>query len=58
MQIPQSDILTTGRLGIVFANTVATYKFLWFVSILQIHVKTGNHRLSVGDIVIRMVANF
>lgn len=57
MQIPQSDILTTGRLGRVFSNTVATYKFFWFVSILQMHAKTGNHRLSVWDIVIRMVAN-
>lgn len=57
MQIPQSDILTTGRLGKVFANTVATYKFFWFVSILQIHAKTGNLRISVWDIVIRMVAN-
>ena len=57
MQIPQSDILITGRLGKVFSNTVATYKFFWFVSILQMHAKTGNHRLSVWDIVIRMVAN-
>lgn len=57
MQIPQSDILTTGRLGKVFSNTVATYKFFWFVSILQIHAKTGNLRISVWDIVIRMVAN-
>ena len=57
MQIPQSDILTTGRLGKVFSNTVATYKFFWFVSILQIHAKTGNLRICVWDIVIRMVAN-
>ena len=27
MQIPQSDILTTNRLGKIFLNTVATYKF-------------------------------
>ena len=36
MKIPQSDILTTNRLGKIFANTVATYKFFWFVSIIQI----------------------
>jgi len=34
MQIPQSDILTTNRLGKIFSNMVATYKFFWFVSIL------------------------
>ena len=57
MQIPQSDILTTNRLGKIFSNTVATYKFFWFVSIMQIHAKSDNPRISVWDIVIRMVAN-
>lgn len=57
MQIPESDILTTNRLGRIFSNTVATYKFFWFVSIMQIHAKNDNPRISVWDIVIRMVAN-
>ena len=57
MQLPQSDILTTNRLGRVFTKTVATYKFFWFVSILQMHARTGNLRMNVWDIVIRMVAN-
>ena len=57
MRIPESDILTTNRLGKIFSNTVATYKFFWFVSIMQIHAKTDNHRINVWDIVIRMVAN-
>ena len=57
MQIPQSDILTTNRLGKIFSNTVATYKYFWFVSIMQIHAKSDNPRISVWDIVIRMVAN-
>ena len=57
MQIPQSDILTTNRLGRIFSKTVATYKYFWFLSILQIHAKTDNPRINVWDIVIRMVAN-
>ena len=57
MQVPQSDILTTNRLGKVFSKTVATYKYFWFVSILQIHAQTGQRRIDVWDIVIRMVAN-
>ncbi|MBR2193268.1 MAG: HNH endonuclease [Bacteroidaceae bacterium] len=57
MHIPQSDILTTNRLGKIFASTAATYKFFWFVSIMQIHAKSDNPRISVWDIVIRMVAN-
>lgn len=57
MQIPYSEILTTNRLGRIFTKTVATYKYFWFVSILQIHARTGDLRINVWDIVIRMVAN-
>jgi len=56
MQIPQSD-RTTSQLGNIFNKTVATYKYFWFLSILQIHAKTDNPRIDVWDIVIRMVAN-
>lgn len=57
MQIPQSPNLSTNRLGKVFNNTVATYKFFWFLSILQIHSKDDNPKINVWDIVIMMVAN-
>lgn len=57
MQIPQSDILTTNRLGCIFSNTVATYKYFWFISIMQIHAKTNNLHIDIWDIIIRMVAN-
>lgn len=57
MLLPQSDILTTNRLGNVFSNTSATYKFFWLVSILQIHAKTEKPLINVWDIVVRMVAN-
>lgn len=57
MIIPQSEILSTTRLGRIFDKTVATYKFFWFISILQIHAKTSNLRMNIWDIVIRMVAN-
>ena len=57
MNIPQSDILSTSRLGKIFSNTVATYKYFWFVSILQIYAKEDCRRIDVWDIVIRMIAN-
>ena len=57
MQIPQSDILSTNRLGKIFGNTVATYKFFWFLSIMQIHARTNDLKIDVSDILIRMVAN-
>ena len=57
MLIPHSTILTTNRLGKIFSKTVATYKYFWFVSIMQIHAKTDNLHIDVWDIVIQMVAN-
>ncbi len=57
MQIPQSDLLTTNRLGKIFSKTVATYKYFWFLSIMQIHAKSDNLKISVWDVVTRMVAN-
>lgn len=55
--IPQSDFLTTKNLSQVFNNTTATYKFYWFLSILQMHNEEEAFRMSVWDLAIRMVAN-
>ena len=42
MNIPQSHILSTSRLNRIFDKTVATYKFYWFLGILELYVKQGN----------------
>ena len=55
--IPYSEKLTTLRFGRVFRNTVATYKYFWLISIMQIHAKRSGLRISVWEIIIRMVAN-
>lgn len=57
MQIPQSQILTTRYLNRVFDNTVATYKYYWFLSILDLCVKQEKTRMNVWEIMITMVAN-
>ena len=57
MQIPQSEQLTTRYLNRVFDNTVATYKYYWFLSILDLFVKQGKTRMNVWDIMILMVAH-
>ena len=41
MIIPQSKILTTGNMNRVFDDTVASYKFYWFLAILDMHLN-GN----------------
>ena len=57
MKIPQSDILTTNRLGRIFKSTSATYKFFWFISILQMHAKMDDIKINAWNLAIRMVAN-
>ncbi len=57
MQIPLSDTLITNRLGNIFSNTVATYKYFLSVSIMQIQTKSDNPRIDVWGIMIRVVAN-
>ena len=57
MQLPQSNILTTKYLNRVFDKTVATYKYYWFLGILDLCVKHGKTRMNVWDIMITMVAN-
>ena len=57
MQIPLSHTLTTRHLNRVFDNTVATYKYYWFLGILDACVKHGKSRINVWDIMISMVTN-
>lgn len=57
MNVPKHNGLTTKCLGNVFTNTTATYKYFWFLSILQIHAKTDDLKINIWDILIRMVAN-
>lgn len=57
MQLPQSNILTTKYLNRVFDKTVATYKYYWFLGILDLCVKQGKTRMNVWEIMIAMVAN-
>lgn len=57
MNLHSTSILSTNRIGKIFDDTVATYKYFWFLSIMQIHAKTESLNIGIWDIVIRMVAN-
>ena len=56
MNLPLSDSLSTQRLSRIFDKTVATYKYYWFLSILDLHVKHGRTRINVWEIMVDMVA--
>lgn len=55
--IPQTESLSTNILNRVFRDTVATYKYYWFMSILNLYVKSGEMRLRMWDVIISMIAN-
>lgn len=56
MPLPQNAKLPISCLAGIFSNTTATYKFYWFVSLLDIIVKERKTRISFWDIIAGMVA--
>ena len=57
VQPPQSNVLPTHLLSQVFNDTTLTYKYYWFISILQIYNETNESKINIFDIVSRMIAN-
>lgn len=55
-QLPNSNNLPIGILTGCFGNTVATYKFYWFLSIIEA-VENGKTTIYKKEIFIKMVAN-
>ncbi len=55
-QLPNSNNLPIGILAGCFRSTVATYKYYWFLSIIEA-VENGKTTISKKEIFIKMVAN-
>jgi len=55
MDLPTDKNLNTKLLAQIYNNTVATYKFYWFVSILDIVVKEQRRQISVWEIIVGMI---
>ncbi|OHT43643.1 HNH endonuclease domain-containing protein [Flavobacterium tructae] len=56
MNIPKQDFLSTNKLASVFSNTSATYKFYWFLAILEL-VEKDNFNIEKRKIFSRMISN-
>ncbi|MDQ6472758.1 HNH endonuclease domain-containing protein [Flavobacterium sp. LHD-80] len=56
MDLPHSQYLPVNKLASVFTNTSATYKFYWFLAILEL-VEEGNVKISKKKIFARMISN-
>lgn len=56
MALPQNNRLPISSLAGIFNNTTATYKYYWFVAILDILVKERKTRMSFWEIIAGMVS--
>jgi hypothetical protein len=56
LQLPNSKDLPIGILAGCFGNTVATYKFYWFLSLIEA-VENGKTTIDKKEIFIKMIAN-
>ncbi len=56
MTLPQSNRLPISCLAGIFSNTTATYKYYWFVAMLDILVKERKTRMSFWEIIAEMVS--
>lgn len=55
--LPTSTTLTIEPLTRIFKNTSATYKFYWFMGILDLYVKKDMTRMNIWDIMVEMTVN-
>lgn len=55
--LPQNIDLSTDKLSSVFNNTTASYKFYWFISILQLFSDRNIQKIPIRNILIRMICN-
>lgn len=56
MNLPKNQKVSVGLLSSVFNNTSATYKFYWFLAILEA-IEEGKYEISKHELFARMVAN-
>jgi hypothetical protein len=56
MKLPNNQNLPISSLAGIFSNTTATYKFYWFVAIMDIVVKEQRTKISFWEIIAGMVA--
>ncbi len=56
MQKPSFDNPEYRLIGQIFNHTVATYKYYWFASVLDIVVREQRSRISFWEIIVGMIA--
>lgn len=57
MQLPNHNSLEISKLNAVFSDVSNSYKFYWFLSILDILQESDDKLIPINEILLRMVAN-
>ncbi len=57
MELPIAPNIDVNRLNVVFNDTTNSYKFYWFLAILDALIDGGNEQMKFDDLAMRMVAN-
>jgi hypothetical protein len=55
--LPNNNNLTIGKLSSVFNNTAASYKYYWFISLLQLFIARQKEQIPIKDILVKMICN-
>jgi len=56
MNLPEDKNINTKVISQIYSNTVATYKFYWFASVLDILVKEKRRDISFWEIIVGMIS--
>lgn len=57
MKFPESSLIETSKLSAVFNKTTASYKFYWFISLLEIFNNQDETIIPIRNILSRMICN-
>lgn len=57
MELPFEPTIDESKLSGIFNDTTNSYKFYWFLAILNALNKSQNERLDVDDLAMQMVAD-
>lgn len=57
MKLPESEILPVKYISNIFKNTTNSYKFYWFVSILDSIIKSSNRKIRASDLIAGMISS-
>lgn len=57
MELPIVSNIDVNRLNVVFNDTTNSYKFYWFLAILDILIDSDNEQMKFDDLSMRMIVN-